>query len=229
LISFIKKNIPYLVGAMILAFGFLFYFGIENHASKLDCKRSPNTITVSKFGDVLLLGNSLLHDYEWSLNGYRTINCSRQGLTIEKFLSLEIEDTNFDPAFVVIAFGTVEAIRQKTDVNYDQQSFLQNLKELSDYVNSYWPDTKIIITAVPPINNQIYNADYIAPALVDKINTAISTAFKFSAKAEIDLRNILDTDEHGLTDRMTYDGVHLRELAYKRWNFELENLMRVHQ
>ena len=182
-----------------------------------------------KHGDVLFLGNSLLYDYTWSLKDYRTINCSRQGLTLEKFLSLEIENNDFDPVYTVVAFGTVEAVRLKSYVSYDQKSFVQHLMRLNELVSSKWPGSKLIIIAVPPINNHIYKNDYVDPILIEKLNTAISSVFGQPSVEWIDLRIILDTSEHGLTDAMTYDGVHLSEIAYKRWNSELESMMIVHQ
>ena len=128
--------------------------------------------------------------------------------------------------FIVIAFGTVEAVRYRTIANYEQESFLHNLNQLHEILSTDWGQAKVIVTAVPPINNAIYEGANVEPALVQIINQDMAKVFKESSEHWIELTSIIDSNRSGLTDEMTYDGVHLSDIAYMRWNSELEKIVR---
>lgn len=195
----------------------------------MDCSVSTSASAHSNSRQIIFIGNSLLHDNDWSIKEFSIINCAQQGLTLEKFLSSYTGNNDFDPELVVVAFGTVEAIRQQSVANYARSSFLQDLANLNRWLNSNWPKSRIVVTAVPPINNQIFKKVIVETRLVEQINFDIATQFQKSADEWVDLRDFLDTNEHGLTKDMTYDGVHLTNLAYKLWNAKLEQIVESYQ
>ena len=212
--------------AMFVLIGFL----QENESPDLiHCVKIAPENPVADSKSILFLGNSLLHDYDWSIDRFQVINCARQGLTLEKYLTMKQEIENDHVEFIVIAFGTVEAIRQKTITTYEQESFLHSLNELHEILSTDWKQARVIVTAVPPINNLIYEGENVDAALVQMINQDIARVFKESSEHWVELTAILDTNASGLTDEMTYDGVHLSDIAYLRWNAELEKVTSARQ
>lgn len=182
--------------------------------TQLDCRISNSAGSVQ----VLMLGNSLLHDFDWPLPEVQVFNCAKQGQTLGEFISrwrkasLPLEK----PDVVVIAFGTVEVIRAEKERRH-LQDFMALYPDFLTNLRQRWPESRLIVNLLPDINPDLYGQPHLDLSAIDQLNQFIRQSTTCSACQVIDVPQLLLQGEGGFDETLTYDGVHLTEYGYSKW------------
>jgi hypothetical protein len=183
-------------------------------STPLDCRISNSAGSVQ----VLMLGNSLLHDFNWPLPGAHVFNCAKQGQTLGEFInrwrktSLPLEQ----PDVVVIAFGTVEVIRAEKERRHLQDFMVLYPDFLAD-LQQRWPGARLVVNLLPDINRDLYGQPNLDLSAIDQLNQFIRQSTTCSACQVIDVPRLLLQGEDSFGETLTYDGVHLTEYGYSKW------------
>lgn len=189
--------------------------------SPLNCRLSD----ASGATQVLMLGNSLLHDFHWQLPEAQVFNCAKQGQTLKEFRarwrasSLPLEQ----PDVVVIAFGTVEVIRAERDPRHLQE-FIEAYPDFLVDLRQRWPAARLVINLLPEINRELFGRPLLDRVAIDQLNRFIQQSTTCHDCSVIDLPEVLMRHENRFDETLTYDGVHLTEHAYGKWQ---ETLVRI--
>lgn len=153
---------------------------------------------------VLFWGNSLAHDADWNTPGrVLAINCARQGQTATEALAEVKALPDIEPAAIVLAFGTVELVRQAADV----PQFSDTMRALTAALRDRYPAARLALTGIPATSAPWrYDTDQAA-----RLNTVL---------AALGPDDFLDLDAAlaGVPEAMqSYDGVHLSPTSYTAW------------
>lgn len=188
----------------------------------LDCRLlNPSGTT-----QVLMLGNSLLHDFDWSLPAAQVFNCAKQGQTLNEFRarwrtgSLPLEQ----PDVVVMAFGTVEVIRAEREPRHLQEFMASYPGFLAD-LRQRWPEARLVVNLLPEINRELFGRPHLDIAAIDQLNRFIRQSTTCGGCQVIDLPEVLTRGESGFDETLTYDGVHLTAQAYDQWRDALARIL----
>lgn len=181
--------------------------------SELDCRLS----NPSGSARVLLLGNSLLHDFHWPLPEARVLNCAKQGQTLGEFMARwRVSAPLEQPDVVVIAFGTVEVIRAEQNAQHLQE-FMALYPEFLTDLRKRWPAARLVVNLLPDINRNLFGRPNLDIAAIDQLNRFIHQSTNCQGCRVINLPDVLKLGESGFDETLTYDGVHLTERAYGKW------------
>lgn len=200
--------------ALIIASAAIGGCGRTAAPAQLDCRISNPTGSTQ----VLMLGNSLLHDFNWPLPSAQVFNCAKQGQTLDEFIkrwrtgSLPIEQ----PDVVVIAFGTVEVIRAERERRH-LLDFMTLYPDFLAGLQQRWPASRLVVNLIPDINPDLYGQPRLDISAIAQLNQFIRQATTCSACQVIDLPQVLLHGEEGFGEALTYDGVHLTEYGYRKW------------
>lgn len=196
-----------IVLAMVLGFGFL--LGWISGTSRLvpknldphtTCRPSdPAVATKNAKRVVLYLGNSLVFDHDWQIEGTFPVNCAKQGRTASELAlnSLPL----IQPDLVVLGFGTVEYLRaEKQNRQLDFEDINQSISDVGTAVKARYPDSKVMLLGVPPLEQDGRRVD----------TTPLNDSF-----SEL-------SDQRGfiwapISATSLYDGIHLSRSEYDQW------------
>ncbi len=165
-----------------------------------------------------MLGNSLLHDFNWPLPNAQVFNCAKQGQTLDEFIKrwrrayLPLEQ----PDVVVIAFGTVEVIRAEREQQY-LLDFMRLYPDFLAELQQRWPASRLVVNLIPDINPDLYGQPHLDISAIAQLNQFIRRSTTCSACQVIDLPQLLLHGEEVFGETLTYDGVHLTEYGYRKW------------
>lgn len=162
---------------------------------------------------LLLWGNSLLFDHDWTQTGTVPVNCARQGQTAQAATPLTPALPEIAPDRVLLAFGSVEAFIAARDGRpVDLEGFETALTQITEALATRWPEAEMILASVPFGAGGVLRLED-AGALNDRIT---ARAVEMGAGV-IDLDDILS----GLPQGGSYDGVHLTRAGYAAWDAAL--------
>lgn len=148
---------------------------------------------------LLLWGNSLLFDHDWTETGHLPVNCARQGQTAAAALPLTAALPPVAPDMVLLAFGSVETFLATRDGHaVDHAAFARDMQAIVAEITTRWPEARVIAAGLPGFQDS-------APAL--------SRAVAASGAEFLDLERVLA----GLGTEASYDGIHLTRRAYEAW------------
>jgi hypothetical protein len=166
---------------------------------------------------LLMLGNSLLFDADWSLPGIASVNCARQGLVARDAAPLVPRLPNMDPAAILLGFGTVEAYRALlTGQPADPVAFEAAMTDLIGGLQARWPEAHVLVSGAP-----FPGTGGATPILVRQTDLA-ALNLVLAKVAERAGARFLDTGElplvrAGRAEAITYDGLHLTDAVYDQW------------
>lgn len=148
---------------------------------------------------VLYLGNSLVFDHDWQIEGTAPVNCAQQGRTAAE---LAIDSLpNIRPDLVVVGFGTVEYLRaEQQNRQPDIASVTQSIETLNEKLKIRYPDAKTMVLGLPPL---------------EVAGKRISTTQLNESISDLANRSGLIWAPISATSR--YDGIHLDESEYAQW------------
>ncbi|MEL6791997.1 MAG: GDSL-type esterase/lipase family protein [Pseudomonadota bacterium] len=179
----------------------------------------------------LMIGNSQLHDRDWTFPRAFTVNCARQGLTARRAHPLIAGLPPIAPDVVFIAFGAVELSRAALrDAAPDAAAFAAEIAAVRDELRRRWPEAELVFAGVPPLRPRLFAPGSIgvAPEDVAPLNSGLAAlAAETENAAFADTASWLSSDEGGLAREMTYDGLHLTQAAYEIWETGLGAASRV--
>lgn len=177
------------------------------------------TLNPSAPGELLMLGNSLLHDFDWPLANTRVLNCAKQGQTLGEFMMSRwqvVSRYTDNPDHIVIAFGTVEVVRSERDDRHIQE-FMEVYPDFLDSLRQRWPDAQLVVNLLPPINGELFGRPQLDTAAVEQLNQFIRQSTNCSGCQVIDLPAVLAQGQVDFDETVTYDGVHLTGYGYEKW------------
>ena len=149
---------------------------------------------------VLFLGNSLVFDHDWDVEGIFPINCARQGMTVAALGDAKLPD--IQPDLVVMGFGTVEVLHAGTG-DLDIARFQAAYDVALDKVTTQYPEAGVLVLGLPDV--PLYpNAD------IGGLNATLT---------ELATRN-----GHGFapnSSASTYDGAHIISADYEPWHRQI--------
>ena len=175
--------------------------GLKNNANlQTTCRPSdPVKATDNKHNVVLYLGNSLVFDHDWQIDGTAPVNCAQQGRTAAELVIDGLPDIL--PRTVVVGFGTVEYLRaEKQNRQPDIEYVAKSIEAVSVALNTRYPEAKILLLGLPPL---------------EVSGKRIDTAPLNASIADLTERNGLIWAPISTTSR--YDGIHLNESEYAQW------------
>lgn len=169
--------------------------------------------------DVLMLGNSLLHDFDWPLPDVQVINCAKQGQTLGEFMSRwqRMPPDIGQPDYIVIAFGTVEVVRSEQDARHIQE-FVEVYPRFLAGLRQHWPSVELVVNLLPAINRDMFARPQLDVDVIEQLNRFIWQTTNCSGCRIIDVPATLTQGEASFDETLTYDGVHLTEHGYSKWS-----------
>ena len=153
----------------------------------------------------LMIGNSLLHDHDWSDLDGPVQNCAVRGQTASAARRRALPHAEEDPTHVLLAFGTVEAVRAVRDTPFDPEGFAADVTALARRVSGAWPGACLLVATPPPASPSAADQDALGQAEV--VLRALEPAVLIDTSGA--LRHV---------PVPTYDGVHLTGEAYASWS-----------
>lgn len=158
---------------------------------------------------LLLWGNSLLFDHHWTGTDMAVVNCARQGQTAQAAQARTARLPGPAPDTILLAFGSVEAVRGDTDL----AGFETAVAAITAELGARWPEARLLMASVP-IFPEMPGAGAITPQSVRALNAILARQAAAAEARFIDLDRTFAT----LSDSATsYDGVHLTAAAYGAW------------
>ena len=157
---------------------------------------------------VLLWGNSLLFDHSWDADGNLfPVNCAVQGMTAKEAVGQTHLLPDIQAAAILVAFGTVELVRQDTPLSV----FKAAMEHTIHMLQSQYPDALIMVATIPqtrPSQPQWqYNTEYDSYAFNEIL-------IELEGARIVDISSLISI----LSPRkQTYDGAHLTNESYKLW------------
>ena len=174
-------------------------------------RRSLFEVVPKNQNDIVFLGDSLTNRCEWS-ELFQNPNIKNRGINGDNTYGLlyRLEQiTRPRPRKIFIMIGINDLIPREDleKINYKYSLILKTIKQST-------PDTQVYIQSVLPVNNRLKqvvdNKDVIA--LNDRLKK-LAKEFKYEY---IDLYSAFVTDNQ-LTEKYTYDGIHLNGDGYLVW------------
>lgn len=181
------------------------------------CRPSgPQTALAGAERPVLLLwGNSLLFDHDWTNGPYLPVNCAQQGQTLSAALPRTPALPQMPVDVILLAFGSVELIRPDP---IDMDTFRTELDQMLHLLRARYPQARIVLAGVPfggPASDPWVYQDR---RELNAINQALITE---NRAGFLDLSALLDAAGEAAQH---YDGVHLTHESYRIWEAALARL-----
>lgn len=176
-------------------------------------------------GKVIFLGNSITEFGDWQklLNDSTVVNRGVAGDNTFGVLDRLADITSREPSKLFIKIG-INDIAQSIPVDI----IVSNISTIIKRVKEKSPKTKIYIHSVLPINDNVKNEypdAYNKNNIVNEVNRSIKEVAKKYVIVYIDINKVF-RDKDGKLD-IKYadaDGLHLNDLAYKKWAELLRSL-----
>ncbi len=152
---------------------------------------------------VLVWGNSLSFDNDWRLERHQTVNCARQGMTAQDALPMVVALPKLEFSAIVLAFGSVELVRETGDIG----GFRSSIEKIQKNLITLYPDTTIVVIGVPGGNQNIWQ--YGSSPQLSQINEVLRGLKGTRFLNTTELLSIIPES------MQTYDGVHLTKDSYE--------------
>jgi len=186
--------------------------GFAETAQAMQCRpTSPQHLEADK--KVLFWGNSLAFDHGWTLDGYQTVNCARQGLTAERAQEATSKLPKTDFAAIILVFGTVELVQGIEET----APFEAAIFRISQQLMQDHPNATILALGIPTGSNGGW--DYPGSTQPERLNAALES---LSNVQFVDTTQVLSQIDFG---RVSYDGIHLFPASYLAIEREIETVL----
>ena len=165
------------------------------------------------------IGNSLLFDHDWRIDGALAAICARQGLLAREAPALIASLPGMAPEMVVFGFGTVEVLRAGlADRQIDPAGFAQAAQDITRSPRARWPEARLVWLRIPRTGS-----GPIRPPDVLALNDALTGVLVAAHPGAI----LLDTGplSSGGPVMPSYDGIHLTAPGYLAWERALARLV----
>ncbi|MGG0657459.1 GDSL-type esterase/lipase family protein [Rummeliibacillus pycnus] len=160
----------------------------------------------------VMLGDSMILYNEWAeeFTEGPILNRGIGGDTTFGLLKRLDTITNGQPKRIIIMIGINDIAK-----GYSENQILKNYDEILSTIEEKSPNTKIIITSVLPVNNELYGYRIHNPQVIH-LNNDLQ---KLASKHQIPMVNIHDQFLKGdqLDLKYTSDGLHLNGAGYAIW------------
>lgn len=166
--------------------------------------------------DIIFLGNSITAGIDWiELLGNRRVK--NRGISGDiTFGVLERLDEVIEgkPAKVFILIGTNDLAR-----NIPDEVVLSNYKKIISRIKSGSPKTKVYFQTILPTNASFgkFKSHYDKTKNIINVNNQLKSLAKAEGVTVIDLYSAFLDSQNNLEAALTYDGLHLTILGYKKW------------
>lgn len=185
-----------------------------------ECRNDAAPGTSTSAPQVLMVGNSLIFDHVWRLEERNALVCAKQGATLADFQRGGLPPAA-NPDTIVAAFGTVEVVQSAPEAP-DIEAFESDLTRFVSEVRARWPSARLLLLTAPPINAELFRDLEIDPHAIGLMNDAIRKVARTQGGVVIETGAALAAGGAPFDEAMTSDGVHLRPLAYERWESAIE-------
>jgi lysophospholipase L1-like esterase len=171
----------------------------------------PNSVN-----DIIFLGNSITAGVEWAelLQNKNARNRGISGDISFGVLQRLDEITEGQPAKIFILIGINDIAKGIPD-----SVTSANHRKIVQYIKTHSPKTKIYMQTLLPVNKDFgkHTAHYNKDEVIMRINERIRTMVKEEGIELIDLYPEFLNSNGKLTDKYTYDGLHLTLAGYIKW------------
>lgn len=170
--------------------------------------------------DIILLGDSLTEQCEWSelLGDARIKNRGISGDMTIGVLNRLKEVTDRKPVQIFLLIGINDLLF------HDADYVIENYKTIVNRILAETPETQLVLQSILPVNNSIRDLG-ITSTTIQKVNTFIQQlAHKHNLKY-LNIHPLLQNQAGNLDEQYTTDGVHLNGIAYQIWGKEIKKIM----
>jgi lysophospholipase L1-like esterase len=167
--------------------------------------------------DIIFLGNSITAGVEWQelLGNPNVRNRGISGDITFGVLARLNEITEGKPAKVFILIGINDVAKGIPD-----SVTSANHRRIVQYIKLHSPGTKIYLQTLLPVNKDFgkHAAHYNKDEMILRINENLKKLAQEEKVELIDLYSKFLNSSGKLTDKYTYDGLHLTAEGYKHWS-----------
>ena len=190
------------------------------------------------FNKTVMLGDSITEGGEDWNKYFNTKNIVNRGISGDTTLGVlarlhEIYFYKPTNVFLLIGINDIFNTDSPNRKNITPESVAKNIVKIAYSVHEHSPMTKFYVQTTLPINNKIFYklAGYFPKHKVDlknqinQINLLLKKAINEKIYTLIDLHSTFLDSKKLLSEKFTYDGVHLNKTGYTHWSKVIQNYM----